>query len=100
MPLLDIRGLTVRYGSDEGWVPAVGGVELSIDRGETVCIVGESGSGKSVTALSVLRLLPPPPRCVAEGELRWQGRDLLRLPPADMRRIRGREIAIVFQEPM
>jgi peptide/nickel transport system ATP-binding protein len=100
MSLLEIHDLNVRFRSDGGWVHAVDGVQFSIDRGETVCLVGESGCGKSVTALSVLRLLPAPPMCSADGELRWQGRDLLRLPPGEMRRVRGREIAIVFQDPM
>jgi peptide/nickel transport system ATP-binding protein len=100
MALLDIRGLKMHFAVDDGWLHAVDGVDLTIDRGETVCVVGESGCGKSVTAMSVLKLVPMPPGRFAGGQILWQGRDLIPLPAADMQRIRSKEIAVVFQEPM
>jgi peptide/nickel transport system ATP-binding protein len=98
--LLDIRALQVRMRTGDGWLHAVDGVDLRIDAAETVCVVGESGCGKSTTALAVLGLLPVPPTQVAGGQVLWQGRDLLAAPPEALRRLRGKEIAIVFQEPM
>jgi len=99
-PLLHIRGLKTHFASDEGTVQAVDGVDLTIARGETLCVVGESGCGKTVTALSVLKLIPMPPGRIAGGEILWQGKDLVALDAAEMNRIRASEIAIVFQEPM
>jgi len=98
--LLEIKGLKTHFATDEGMVHAVDGVDLFIDRGETLGVVGESGCGKSVTALSVLRLLAMPPARVVAGEILWQGRDLIPLAADAMQRIRAKEIAIVFQEPM
>jgi peptide/nickel transport system ATP-binding protein len=98
--LLEIRGLKTYFATDEGMVHAVDGVDLTIDRGETVGVVGESGCGKTVTALSVLKLIAMPPGRIAGGRILWRGRDLVPLGPDDMRRIRSKEIAIVFQEPM
>ncbi len=98
--LLDIRGLRTHFATDDGVVPAVEGVDLAIDRGETLGVVGESGCGKSVTALSVLKLFPMPPGRIAGGRILWRGRDLVPLGPGDMQKIRSREIAIIFQEPM
>jgi peptide/nickel transport system ATP-binding protein len=98
--LLEIRGLKTHFATDDGIVRAVDGVDLTIDRGETLGVVGESGCGKSVTALSVLKLIPMPPGHIAGGEILWRGRDLVPLGPDDMRKIRSKEIAIVFQEPM
>lgn len=98
--LLDIRGLKTHFHTDDGWLHAVDGVDIAIDRGETVSVVGESGCGKSVTAMSVLKLIAMPPGRIVAGQILWRGRDLVPLPPAEMRRIRTREIAIVFQEPM
>ena len=100
MALLDIRGLKTHFRTDDGWVHAVDGVDLRVEAGETVCLVGESGSGKSVTAMSVLKLLPMPPGRIVAGQVLWDGRDLVPLPPAEMQRLRGREIGMVFQEPM
>jgi peptide/nickel transport system ATP-binding protein len=100
MALLEIRGLRTHFRTDDGWLHAVDGVDLSVDAGETVCIVGESGSGKSVTAMSVLQLVPMPPGRIVAGQVLWDGRDLVPLPPAEMQRLRGREIGVVFQEPM
>ena len=98
--LLEIRGLKTHFATDDGWVHAVDGVDLHVDQGETLGIVGESGSGKSVTAFTVMRLVPIPPARIVAGEVLWRGRDLLRLSNAQMRAIRAKEIAMVFQEPM
>jgi peptide/nickel transport system ATP-binding protein len=98
--LLEIRGLKTDFATDDGVVHAVDGVDLAIDRGETLGVVGESGCGKSVTALSVLKLIPMPPGRIVGGRILWRGRDLVPLGPDDMQRIRSKEIAIVFQEPM
>jgi peptide/nickel transport system ATP-binding protein len=98
--LLEIRGLRTHFHTDDGWVHAVDGVDLHVDPGETLGIVGESGSGKSVTAFTVMRLVPIPPAKIVAGEVLWQGRDLLKLPISQMRSVRAKEIAMVFQEPM
>jgi peptide/nickel transport system ATP-binding protein len=98
--LLEIRGLKTHFATDEGMVHAVDGVDLAIDRGETLGVVGESGCGKSVTALTVMKLLAMPPARIVAGEVLWRGRDLVPLPQEAMRAIRSREIAMVFQEPM
>jgi peptide/nickel transport system ATP-binding protein len=98
--LLDIRGLKTHFATDDGWVHAVDGVDLALDRGETLGVVGESGCGKTVTALSVLGLLAMPPARIIAGEIVWRGRNLVSLPADEMRRLRSKEIAIVFQEPM
>src|SRR3984893_11602565 len=98
--LLEIRGLKTHFATDDGWVHAVDGVDLAIDRGETVGVVGESGCGKTVTALSVLKLIAMPPGRIVGGKILWRGRDLVPLRKEEMRRIRSKEIGIVFQEPM
>jgi len=98
--LLAVEDLVVRFDTDEGVVHAVNGVTLEVAEGETLGLVGESGCGKSVTALSLLRLVPTPPGRIVSGEVRLRGRDLLALPPGEMRRVRGRDIAMIFQEPM
>jgi peptide/nickel transport system ATP-binding protein len=100
LPLLDIRGLETHFASEDGIVRAVDGVDLCVAPGETLGVVGESGCGKTVTALSVLKLIPMPPGRIVGGEIRWQGRDLVPLADKALRRIRGKEIGIVFQEPM
>jgi peptide/nickel transport system ATP-binding protein len=97
--LLDIRGLKTHFATDDGIVQAVDGVDLTVGRGETVSVVGESGCGKTVTAMSVLKLIAMPPGRI-EGQILWLGRDLVPMPAERMNRIRAREIAIVFQEPM
>jgi oligopeptide/dipeptide ABC transporter ATP-binding protein len=99
-PLLAIRDLHTEFHTGAGIVRAVDGVSWSVDPGETVAIVGESGSGKSVTALSVLRLIPDPPGRVTGGEIWFGGRDLMTLSPEAMREVRGGAIGMVFQEPM
>jgi peptide/nickel transport system ATP-binding protein len=98
--LLEIRGLKTDFATDDGVVRALDGIDLWVDRGETLGIVGESGCGKTVTALSALKLIQMPPGRIADGEILWLGRDLVPLGPTAMRRIRGKEIGIVFQEPM
>jgi peptide/nickel transport system ATP-binding protein len=98
--LLDIRGLKTHFRTDDGWVRAVDGVDLTIARGETLGVVGESGCGKTVTAMTVLKLIHMPPGKIVAGSVMWQGRDLVSLGIDEMRKIRGKEIAIVFQEPM
>ena len=99
-PLLDIRGLKVHFHTDDGMVRAVDGVDLSVNRGETVSIVGESGCGKTVTAMTVLKLIAMPPGRIVAGQVLFEGRDLVPLPAEEMRAIRSKQIAIVFQEPM
>ncbi len=99
-PLLDVRDLAVTFRQGDTVMTAVKGVSFSISKRETVAIVGESGSGKSVTALSVLRLLPYPAAAHPKGEIRFKGRDLLALNEAGMRKVRGDDITMVFQEPM
>jgi peptide/nickel transport system ATP-binding protein len=98
--LLEIKGLKVHFQTDDGWVHAVDGVDLSLDRGETLGVVGESGCGKTVTAMTVLKLLAMPPGRIIAGSVLWQGRDLVTLADDEMRKVRAKEIAIVFQEPM
>jgi len=98
--MLDVRGLKVHFKTDDGMVRAVDGVDLMIDRGETLGVVGESGCGKTVTAMTVLKLIQMPPGRIVEGSIHWLGRDLVPLSPEEMRKIRSKEIAIVFQEPM
>jgi peptide/nickel transport system ATP-binding protein len=92
--------LKTHFFTDEGVVRAVDGVDFHIDKGETLGIVGESGCGKSVTALSIMRLIPQPPGRIVEGEILYNGRNLLDLSPAQIRKIRGKEISMIFQEPM
>jgi peptide/nickel transport system ATP-binding protein/oligopeptide transport system ATP-binding protein len=97
--LIDIRNLKTHFFTDDGVVKAVDGVNFSIYRGKTLGVVGESGCGKSVTALSVMRLISPPGRIV-EGEILFDGKNLATLPEPEMRKIRGRDISMIFQEPM
>jgi peptide/nickel transport system ATP-binding protein len=99
-PLLEVRGLKTYFFTDEGVIRAVDGVDLTIYPGETLGVVGESGCGKSVTALSIMRLIPQPPGRIVEGRILYNGRNLLDLTPAQMRKIRGKEISMIFQEPM
>ena len=98
--LLSIRDLQVSFFTDEGCVRAVGGVSFDVGGGKTVAVVGESGCGKSVTAMSILRLIPEPPGKIVGGRIFFRGVDLLELSEKQMRGIRGNEIAMIFQEPM
>jgi peptide/nickel transport system ATP-binding protein/oligopeptide transport system ATP-binding protein len=99
-PLLSVRGLSISFERDGRRARAADGVSFDVAPGETLALVGESGCGKSVTALGILRLIPEPPGRIEGGEVLFRGRDLLRLPAGDLRAVRGREIALVFQDPM
>jgi oligopeptide/dipeptide ABC transporter ATP-binding protein len=99
-PLLAIRGLRTWFDTEAGVAKAVDGVDLDVRPGEVLGLVGESGSGKSVTALSVLRLVPSPPGRIVAGEIVFKGRNLLDLSWDEIRTVRGREISMIFQEPM
>jgi oligopeptide/dipeptide ABC transporter ATP-binding protein len=99
-PLLEIRELKTHFFTRDGVVRAVDGVSCRLDPGETLAVVGESGCGKSVMALSILRLIASPPGRIVGGEVLFNGRNLLELTDAGMRRIRGNEISMIFQEPM
>jgi peptide/nickel transport system ATP-binding protein len=99
-PLLELSDLKTHFFTRDGIARAVDGVSFTVESGETLGIVGESGCGKSVTALSILRLIPDPPGRIVGGSVRFAGRDLLRLAESEMRDIRGNEISMVFQEPM
>src|SRR6266700_848558 len=98
--LLDVKGLKTYFFTRDGVVRAVAGVSFSVARGATLAIVGESGCGKSVTSLSILRLIASPPGRTVEGSVVFEGRDLLELSEAEMRKVRGDAISMVFQEPM
>jgi peptide/nickel transport system ATP-binding protein len=98
--LLDVKNLKTYFFTDEGVVRAVDGVDLYIEKGETLGVVGESGCGKSVTALSIMKLIPQPPGRIVEGEIIYNGTNLVTLAPNRMRKIRGKEISMIFQEPM
>ena len=100
MALLEIQGLKTHFKTDDGWLHAVDGVDLSVDAGETMCVVGESGCGNSVTAMSVMRLIAMPPGRFVGGKILWRGQDLITASEEQMRQLRMKEIAIVFQEPM
>ena len=97
--LLELSKLSVSFATDDGVVQAVDGIDLSLQRGRTLGVVGESGCGKSVTSLAIMGLLPPENAKVG-GEVRFEGRDLLKAPAGEMRDLRGRRLAMIFQEPM
>jgi len=99
-PLLRIKDLSTRFRTERGWLTAVDAVSFEVEAGETLAIVGESGSGKSVTAMSILRLIPEPPGQIAQGEIVFDGQDLRKLSDRQMRKVRGNRIAMIFQEPM
>jgi peptide/nickel transport system ATP-binding protein len=98
--LLEVRNLKTYFKTDEGLAKAVNGVDLKVPKGETLGLVGESGCGKSVTALSIMRLIPDPPGRIFGGEIIFNGQDLLTLTEPEMRKIRGNTISMIFQEPM
>jgi oligopeptide transport system ATP-binding protein len=98
--LLSVRGLRTYFDEEGRTARAVDGVSFDLRRGETLGIVGESGSGKSVTSLSIMRLIPSPPGRIVSGEILFDGRDLLKLGDGEMRALRGRRIAMIFQDPM
>ncbi len=93
--LLQVKGLKINFGATE----AVKGIDFSIGENDSVAIVGESGSGKTVSAMSLTKLLPPAPVCNVQGQILYRGKDINKLPPAQLREIRGKEIAYIFQEP-
>ncbi|MGO9566590.1 MAG: ABC transporter ATP-binding protein [Desulfomonilaceae bacterium] len=98
--LLRIRGLRTIFATEDGTAAAVDGLDLDVRHGETLGLVGESGCGKSVTALSIMRLIPSPPGEIVSGEVLFEGTDLLKLSESAMRKIRGNDISMIFQEPM
>jgi oligopeptide/dipeptide ABC transporter ATP-binding protein len=98
-PLLEVRDLRTRFATEDGEFAAVDGVSFTLDAGRTLGLVGESGCGKSVTSLSIMGLVPQPPGRV-EGEILFDGEDLLRMPAAEMRELRGNRLSMIFQEPM
>jgi oligopeptide/dipeptide ABC transporter ATP-binding protein len=98
--LLEVRGLRTTFRGETGEIRAVDGVDLRVERGRTLGIVGESGCGKSVTALSIMGLVPLPPGRIAAGEVLFEGEDLLQAPPQRLRDLRGDKLAMIFQEPM
>jgi oligopeptide/dipeptide ABC transporter ATP-binding protein len=100
MVLLDVNNLCVRFETHHGTVRAVEGVSFSLDEGETLGLVGESGSGKSVTNLGIMGLVPSPPGVVEAGHILLDGRDLVQMSEAQLRRVRGNEVAMIFQDPM
>lgn len=100
MALLEIKDLQTQFFTSAGTVKAVDGVSYTVEQGETVAVVGESGSGKSVTAMSIMRLIPWPPGKIVGGSIMFDGQDLLALSEDEMRSIRGRDIGMIFQEPM
>ena len=100
MSLLEVKDLRTYFETDDGLVKAVDGISFQLQSGETLGIVGESGSGKSVTNLSILRLIPEPPGKIVSGEVIFKGQDILLLPSPAVRKIRGRRIAMIFQDPM
>ena len=100
MSFLDIKDLTIHYITDEGVVKAVNGIDLSLEKGDTLGLVGETGAGKTTTALGVMGLVPDPPGKVVSGEILYNGEDLLKKSNAELRKIRGGEISMIFQDPM
>ena len=100
MPLLEVKGLTTRFYTQDGVVQAVNDLDYTLDEGETLGIVGESGSGKSVGVMSLMRLIPSPPGKITDGEVLFEGQDLLEVSDEEIRDIRGNKIAMIFQDPM
>jgi oligopeptide transport system ATP-binding protein len=100
MPLLEVKGLKTQFFTQDGVVKAVDGVSFYVEEGETLGIVGESGCGKSVSVLSVMRLIPQPPGKIVEGEVIFDGENLLKMADNDIRKVRGNKIAMIFQDPM
>ncbi len=98
-PLLDVQNLQTEFHTSAGIIRAVRGISFSVDRGETVGLVGESGSGKSVTSLSLMRLIPSPPGKISGGKIILDGHDVLTLPEREMRRLRGKTVSMIFQDP-
>ena len=100
MALLEVKGLKTRFFTEDGVVHAVNGISYDLNEGDALGIVGESGCGKSVSVLSVMRLIPEPPGKIVGGEVLFEGRDILKMDPNEVRKVRGNKIAMVFQDPM
>ncbi|MCZ2528253.1 ATP-binding cassette domain-containing protein, partial [Streptomyces sp. HB2AG] len=100
MPLLEVRDLHVEFRTREGVARAVNGVNYSVGAGETLAVLGESGSGKSVTAQAIMGILDTPPGRIPKGEILFRGRDLLKASPEERRKVRGRKIAMIFQDAL
>ncbi len=98
--LLEVKNLKTHFYTEDGIIPAVDGVDFSLKPGQTLGIVGESGCGKSITSMSIMRLIPNPPGKIVDGEINFDDKNLLTLSDAEMRKIRGNDIAMIFQEPM
>ena len=98
--LLNIRGLSVEFHTDSGVVKAVNGMDLSLNKKETLGLVGETGAGKTTTALAILNLVPDPPGIITAGEVEFEGENILEKKEKDMRKIRGEKISMIFQDPM
>ena len=99
-PILEVDDLHMHFFTRDGVVKAVDGVTFSLEPGETLGVVGESGSGKSVTALSIMRLIPEPPGKVVKGDIRFRGQSILAMSEKDQRKLRGNRISMIFQDPM
>ena len=99
-PILEVKGLKTYFYTEEGVLPGVDGLDFTLEQGRVLAIVGESGCGKSVTSLSILRIVQSPPGRIIAGEILYNGKDLLKLSERDMRKIRGNDISMIFQEPM
>ncbi|HUZ00548.1 MAG TPA: ATP-binding cassette domain-containing protein, partial [Thermomicrobiaceae bacterium] len=99
-PLLDVKGLRTQFFTQDGVVKAVDDITFHLMPGETLGIVGESGCGKSITAMSIMRLIPNPPGKIVSGEIKFEGEDILKMSDEEVRSIRGNKIAMIFQDPM
>ncbi len=99
-PLLEIKGLKTHFATDDGMLQAVDGIDITLNKGETLCVVGESGCGKTVTAMSILKLIAMPPGRIVDGQILFEGRDLVPLTSNELDDIRAKEIGFIFQEPM
>ena len=100
MKQLEVKDLVIHYETDDGSVKAVNSVSFSLDKGETLGLVGETGAGKTTIALGIMNLVPDPPGRIKNGEIIFEGEDILKKKPKEMRKIRGNDIAMIFQDPM
>lgn len=98
--VLEINNLFVEYRTDEGVCKAVNGLSLVLNKGESLGLVGETGAGKTTVALSIMRLIPDPPGVITQGEIKYCGNDILKITEKQMRKIRGAELSMIFQDPM